>query len=221
MCSAPGSEPRKPRKPKGVKTAALQRLAVDTVERVRDGMRRYILTCIDPASRFGLAVALPSKATGHTQAALAAMLDLLPHKPKVLLSENEPQAKFQRSYNGSEFEAGFAQMLEDHGIARWYTYPQSPRMNAHAERFNRTVQKSFVDDHEDLLYTDPARFNRKLADWLVFYNSRRPHHSLGQKTPLSLLLEHQPECQRWWTYTAALQAEGGPGMMETQKDQMG
>ena len=115
------TRPRKPRKPKGVKTAALQCLAVDTVERVRDGMRRYILTCIDPASRFGLAVALPSKATGHTQAAPAAMLDLLPHKPKVLLSENEPQAKFQRSHNGSEFEAGFAQMLEDHGVARWYT----------------------------------------------------------------------------------------------------
>ena len=74
-------------------------------------------------------------------------------------------------------------------------------MNAHAERFNRTVQESFVDDHEDLLYTDLARFNQKLADWLVFYNSRRPHHSHGQKTPLSFLLEHQPECQRWWTYT--------------------
>ena len=76
-------------------------------------------------------------------------------------------------------------------------------MNAHAERFNRTVQESFVDDHEDLLYTDLARFNRKLADWLVFYNSRRPHHSLGQKAPLSFLLERQPECQRWWTYTSA------------------
>ena len=74
-------------------------------------------------------------------------------------------------------------------------------MNAHAERFNRTVQESFVDYHEDLLYTDLARFNQKLADWLVFYNSQRPHHSLSQKTPLSFLLKHQPECQRWWTYT--------------------
>jgi hypothetical protein len=47
-------------------------------------------------------------------------------------------------------------------------------MNAHAERFNRTIQESFVDYHEELLFTDLALFNRKLADWLVFYNTERP-----------------------------------------------
>ncbi|MBU2763943.1 helix-turn-helix domain-containing protein, partial [Acidithiobacillus caldus] len=60
---------RKPRKPKGVTTTALQCLAVDTIERVRDGLKRYLVTFIDPASAFALAVALPSKATRHTQAA--------------------------------------------------------------------------------------------------------------------------------------------------------
>ena len=87
------------------------------------------------------------------------------------------------------------------GIRRWYTYPKSPKMNAHAERFNRTLQESFVDYHEDLLFTDLALFNRKLADWLVFYNTERPHHALGQQSPLSFLIQHQPECQRWWTHT--------------------
>ncbi|NWG00201.1 MAG: hypothetical protein HXY19_04600 [Thermoanaerobaculaceae bacterium] len=38
-------------------------------------------------------------------------------------------------------------------------------MNAHTERFNRTIQASFVDDHEDF---------RKLADWLVVSNAQRP-----------------------------------------------
>jgi hypothetical protein len=74
-------------------------------------------------------------------------------------------------------------------------------MNAHAERFNRTIQESFVDYHEELLFTDLALFNRKLADWLVFYNAERPHHTLGQRSPLSFLLQHQPECQRYWTHT--------------------
>jgi transposase InsO family protein len=144
----------KPRKPKGVKTAPLQCLAVDTIERVRDGMRRYILTFIDPASRFALAVALPGKASRHTQSALcAALAPLLPTRPRVLLSDN-----------GSEFESVFAKTLQAHGIQRWYTYPKSPRMNAHIERFNRTVQDAFVDFHEDLLYTDLALFNQKLAD---------------------------------------------------------
>jgi transposase InsO family protein len=74
-------------------------------------------------------------------------------------------------------------------------------MNAHAERFNRTIQESFVDYHEELLFTDLALFNRKLADWLVVPDTERPHHFLGQQSPLSFLLQHQPECQRYWTHT--------------------
>ncbi|MEJ5210356.1 MAG: integrase core domain-containing protein, partial [Burkholderiales bacterium] len=164
---------------------------------VRDGIRRYILTFIDPASRFAFAVATPGKTSRYTRAALNAALSLLPAKPQVLLSDN-----------GSEFEAGFAKTLDDHGIARWYTYPKTPKMNAHVERFNRTVQESFVDYHEDLLFTDLARFNQKLADWLLFYNTQRPHHRLGQRTPLQFLLQHQPECQRWWTHTQTLRGRG-------------
>jgi hypothetical protein len=49
--------------------------------------------------------------------------------------------------------------------------PQDARTPAHAERFHRTIQESFVDDHEDLPFTDLALFNRKLADWLVFDNA--------------------------------------------------
>ena len=74
-------------------------------------------------------------------------------------------------------------------------------MNAHAEYFNHTLQESLVDDHEDLLFTDLALFNRKLAEWLVFTNTERPPQGHGQPSPLSFLLHHQPECQRWWTYT--------------------
>ena len=88
---------------------------MDTIERVRDGLRRYLVTFIDPASRLAFAVALPSKATKHTQAALDAVLDLLPQPPEVLLSDN-----------GSEFARGFAERLDSQGIQRRYTYPQDP-----------------------------------------------------------------------------------------------
>jgi hypothetical protein len=145
---------------------------------------------VNPAPLQCPAVDTPSNASRYTSAALNAALSLLPQKPEGLLSDN-----------GSEFESSFAKTLEAHGIERWYTYPKTPKMNAHVERFNRTIQESFVDYHEDLLFTDLARFNQKLADWLLFYNTQRPHHRLGQRTPLSFLLQHQPECQRWWTYT--------------------
>ena len=139
-----------------------------------------------------MAVAVPRKATRQTRAALEVPLALLPQPPRVLLSDN-----------GSEFEAGFAQVLAEQRIARWSTYSKTPKMNAPVERFHRTLQESFVDDHEDLLLADLALFNRKLTDGLVFYNAERPHHRLGQKPPLSFLLQHQPQCQRWWTHTPA------------------
>jgi hypothetical protein len=43
-----------------------------------------------------------------------------------------------------------------------------------------------VDYHENLLLTDLALFNRKLADWLVVSDAERPHHSPGQQCPRSL-----------------------------------
>lgn len=180
----------KPRKPKQVSAKALEVLACDTIERIRDGMRRYLVTFIDPVSHFAFATALPSKHARYTARTLDGGLSLLPHTPKIVLSDN-----------GSEFEADFDRLLRERGIKRWYTYPKTPKMNAHAERFNRTIQESFVDYHENLLFTDLALFNRKLADWLVFYNAERPHHSLGQQSPLSFLLKDQPECQRYWTHT--------------------
>ncbi len=150
-----------------------------------------MLPCLDPASAYGMAVALPSKASFHTTSAIDAMLALLPTTPRVV-----------RSDNGSEFEARFAQQLAQRGIARWYSYPKTPKMNAHAERFNRTVQGSFEDYHEELLlFTDLALFNQKLSDWIVFHNAQSPHHRLGQKPPLTYFFEHQPQCHRWWTLT--------------------
>ena len=43
------------------------------------------------------------------------------------------------SDNGSEYEGEFADLLTACGIARYYTYPKTPKMNAHAERLNRTA----------------------------------------------------------------------------------
>jgi len=46
-----------------------------------------------------------------------------------------------QSDNGSEFKAEFTQAVLDDGAVRWLTYPKNPKMNAHAERFNRTIQE--------------------------------------------------------------------------------
>ena len=42
-----------------------------------------------------------------------------------------------------------------------------------------------------------------LADWLVKYNSVRPHKGLGLKTPMQYIIENNPQCNMWWTHTGS------------------
>ena len=76
-------------------------------------------------------------------------------------------------------------------------------MNARCERFNRTLQEEFLDYHEELLFTDLKAFNDKLFDWLLWYNTERPHHALGLNTPASVVASCLPptQCRMYWPNT--------------------
>ena len=177
----PVARPRKARQPKGNVTPGV-RLRYRGAPPSRPPP---LPVFIDPHTRFAVAFAAATPSSRQATLALDALCHLLPAPPRFVLSDN-----------GSEFLGH--QRLEERGITHWWTYPRSPKMNAHAERFNRTLQEQFVDYHEDLLFDDLADFNRKLADWLLFYNTERPHHSLRLHSPVQFLIQHQPECQRWW-----------------------
>ena len=46
--------------------------------------------------------------------------------------------------NGSEVMKHIDQELRWLHKVHWHTYPKTPRMNVHAERFNRTIQEEFL-----------------------------------------------------------------------------
>jgi hypothetical protein len=80
-------------------------------------------------------------------------------------------------------------------------------MNAHDERFNRTIQEEFVDYHEPELL-NPDLFNQKLIEYLLWYNGERPHWSLGLKSPIQFLIQENPEeCKMWWRDTTPFYRE--------------
>jgi len=64
------------RKPKDLKSPPLSLWAVDTIERIRDGIRRYE-SFFDPVSRVGLAFATPTKSSKNTSIVLNALLKAL------------------------------------------------------------------------------------------------------------------------------------------------
>ena len=188
----------KNRKPKNLKSTPIHLWAVDTIQKVSDGIRRYIMTLIDPHSRIAFAVALPTKHSKHTAKVLEALIEGLSGTVEIKTKAK----KFAiLSDNGSEFLKEFEALLQQRGLVHYWTYPRSPKMNAHNERFNRTIQEQFINFHEDLLFTDIDLFNEYMANWLIDYNTKIPHHSLNMKTPVQYLIENYPECQMLWTNT--------------------
>jgi transposase InsO family protein len=108
------------------------------------------------------------------------------------------------SDNGPEFGRHFHAALKAQRIDHWHTFPRTPKMNAHCERFNRTVQEEFLDVHEELLFYDLPQFNLRLLQWLAWFNAERPHHALQLKTPLDILTTHVgPQCRMYWPSTPA------------------
>ncbi|SMC08725.1 Transposase InsO and inactivated derivatives [Nitratiruptor tergarcus DSM 16512] len=190
----PKKKTQKNRKPKNLKSKPFELWAVDTIQIVSNGIKRYILTMIDPLTRIAFAVAIPSKRAKHTAYALEALID-------GITSIKQKRKLAILSDNGSEFKKEFDALLEQKGFTHYWTYPRSPKMNAHNERFNRTIQEQFIQYYEDLLFTDLDEFNKKLAKWLIDYNTKIPHSSLNFKSPVQYLLENHYECHMYWTYT--------------------
>lgn len=114
---------------------------------------------------------------------------------KIFLLEIKEQVTYAihtiQTDNGSEFAKYFDEALEELSITHKWSLPHSPKVNGYVERFNGVIQEEFIDYHVDLGVIDKPLFDRKLVEWLVYYNTKRPHHSLGLKTPQYRLLQLQ------------------------------
>ena len=181
------------RKPHDFKTEYAGHLvALDTIERFVHGCRRYVITFEDIHTRFAFAWGT----TSHASLAAAEFFEycrmVFPYPFVFVLTDN-----------GSEFMKHFSLKLNELHLIHYHTYPRTPKMNAHCERFNRTIQEEFVDYHTGALL-DTSSFNQKLIPWLVWYNTQRPHWGLGLKSPMQFMLTTHPEkSNMWWTDTAA------------------
>jgi transposase InsO family protein len=181
------------RKPKDFKaTYPGECVALDTIEKRIDGKKRYIITFIDLYSRFAFAMMMNNHSSKEAKVFLDKVSLLFPFSIKAVLTDN-----------GSEFKGNFDRGVENH----WHTYVKTPKMNAHCERFNRTLQEEYIDYHQyDLLESE--KFNAKLADYLFWYNAKRPHYALKQKSPIDFLSQNRDnyyqKCNMYWTYTVIL-----------------
>ena len=172
-------------------------LAMDTIEKQKNGRRMYILTAIDIFTRTTFAIATKSHSSKTFAHFFFLIRQMFPYEIKTTLTDN-----------GSEFKKHLDQLLKENNIIHYHTYPKSPKMNAHCESFNGTIQEEFVDYNANFLFDDTTKFNEKLKMYLEFYNTKRVHCAFNnKKTPLEALTASKyyanklpAECRNGWGY---------------------
>jgi len=157
-------------------------VALDTVERIVQGCRRYVITFEDIYSRFSFAWATKSHASKAAEEFFELCLKVFPCAFNFL---------YVLTDNGSEFKKHFSERLKELHLTHYHTYPRTPKMNAHLERFNRSIQEEFVDFKQYLLL-NPEEFNQELIDYLIFYNIQRVHCAFQNKlSPIQFIVNWQ------------------------------
>ena len=178
-------------------------MQIDCVIKVRNGVRRYIVSAIDYTSSFAYSYAYKSLSSASTSDFMDKLITVAPFTIEHIQTDN-----------GSEFSKHFDEKLAKLGIVHFWNYAKKPIYNGKIERYNRTIQEEFIDPHINNLFEDMNKFNRQLADWCIFYNTKRPHYNHRapkdktiQIPPLKayiyMLQLNQEKSNMLWTHTWA------------------
>ena len=169
-------------------------IQVDTIVKFINGIRRYIVTAIDLKSEFGFAYAYTNHSSKSTADFFQKFQSVAPFTIKRIQTDN-----------GSEFDNLFRDYAVKQNIIHFHNYPRCPKMNAVVERFNRTVQEDFIDWNREMMVEKINGFNEKLIEWLLWYNTERPHQTLRQIPPMQYIINSlilAPEKSKMmWTST--------------------
>ena len=72
-----------------------------------------------------------------------------------------------------------------HAVELRFIQPWKPNQNAYIERFNRTYRDEVLDCYA---FETRDEVRPMTADWLIRYNGRRSHESLGNLSPRQYLM---------------------------------
>lgn len=144
---------------------------IDTIVRYVNNIKWYFVTAIDIKTRKAYAFVTLSH-TSKSSLPIFKTIDI-------------PITQIQTD-NGSEFLDLFHDYCIKNSINHYFIYPRSPKMNIYIERFNRTLSDEFIRWNKqpmvDKLNID--KIQKKLDEYMYYYNNTRPHTSLGFLSPV-------------------------------------
>ena len=81
-----------------------------------------------------------------------------------------------------KYTPSFDAVFQSEGMRIIATPFQAPNANAFAERWVRTAREECLDH---VLILSDAHLRRVLTEFVAYYNTRRPHQSLDQQSPVT------------------------------------
>ncbi|MCO8319752.1 IS481 family transposase [Burkholderia multivorans] len=148
------------------------RVQMDTMKIARGA---YQYTAIDDCSRFRVLAIYPRRNARNTLLFLDRVIEEMPF----------PIQRIQTD-RGDEF---FAESVQRRLMSECIKFrpipPRSPHLNGKVERSQLTDLNEFWSDHPP---TGDA-IDQRIEEWQFNYNWRRPHGSLGGKTPIDRIAE--------------------------------
>lgn len=168
--------PERVRQPLAQPLAANQMWSLDFMAHsLTDGRRFRLLNIVDDYNRQALSMLVDySLPASRVVQALEQLADWRGYPGQL------------RSDNGPEFISDeVARWCSQHGVEWLFIEPGKPTQNAYIERFNGSVRREVLNAY---LFTNLTQVRVKLEEWQHYYNTQRPHGSLGHRSPVEFAL---------------------------------
>jgi transposase InsO family protein len=142
----------------------------------------YLHCVVDDRSRYAYVEQHQTKdgatAAAVLKRAIAHYTELGLDPPEAIMSDN--------AYAYTKARA-FKDVLAATGARHITTPPYTPRWNGKVERFIHTLKAEWAQAHQ---WPNSSQRSRALRSFVRYYNRRRPHSSLGDRPPASVLNLH-------------------------------
>ena len=146
--------------------------------------RYYLVSVLDACTRLAWAEVVPDLKSLSVMFAALKSINFLNAEYGIqfeaILTDNGPEVAARTKPDQHPFE----RMLLELGIKHRYTRPYRPQTNGKVERFWRTLNDDLI---EGTTFENLAEFKDELMQYLLYYNTARPHQGLKGHTPIQAL----------------------------------
>ena len=152
-----------------------------------DGTRAKVLSGVDDHSRYCVSAHLMVRETSRNVCDGLAKALRAYGVPGQILTDNGKV--FTGRFNRPPVEVLFDRVCRENGIEHLLTQPRSPTTTGKIERCHRAIRTEFRTDR---VFASLKVAQAELDEWVIDYNTRRPHQALDMAVPADRFHRAQP-----------------------------